>query len=125
MYHFERASLYRVYKVDIKASAAVLAAAEPIKPPTKSFALLTELNSNAVDDLTNAISTELARKRRCAEATSYAQKERVTVSDSETDTEEEDKITPGLCHFKIQLFQKNNQNGMWARDICLVPQGGH
>ena len=48
------------------------------------------MNTNAVDALTTDLATELARKRKCAEATYAAQAERVPGSDSETETEAKD-----------------------------------
>ena len=87
MYPFYRAPVRRVRKVYIRASAAALTTAETLTYTTKLSAPLTELNSNALDALTTAVSTELARKHRRAEAKSDSQVERVPGTDSETDTE--------------------------------------
>ena len=87
MYHFDRAPLCCVRKVDITAAATALAAAEPLTLPTKLSTPLEDLNTNTVDALTNALATELAPKHRCTEATYAAHTERVPVSDPETETE--------------------------------------
>ena len=79
MYPCDHAPFCRVRKVYITASAAALAATEPIISPTKSFEILTEMNINDVDALTTDLSTELARKRIRAEANSDAQADRVPV----------------------------------------------
>ena len=75
MYTFVRDTAWSVRKVYFKASASAFAAAEPIKPPTKLSAMLTELNANTVDALTTALVTELSHKLRLAEDTSDAQAE--------------------------------------------------
>ena len=73
VYHFEHDIFWRVRKVYIKASAAVLAAAEPLTLPTKLSDLLTELNANAVNALTTALTNEPARKLIHVEANFAAQ----------------------------------------------------
>ena len=87
---FDHDPVWRVYKVYIKASAAALAAAEPLASTTKSSAPLTDLNKNSVDTLTTTIKTELYHKHRRAEATSAAQADRLPSPDSEIETEEEE-----------------------------------
>ena len=72
VYHFERATVWRVLKVDIKAFSAALALAKPLTFPTKFSALLIEMNVSYVDTFTTALETELARKRKFAEANSDA-----------------------------------------------------
>ena len=86
MYHFERATVWRVLKVDIKAYAAALAVAEPLTSATKLSVPLIDLNANSVDALTTNLATEFTHKRRRAEATSSAKSEIVLSSESETDT---------------------------------------
>ena len=76
VYNFYRYPFWCVHKLDIKSSAAALAAAGPLISPTKSSAPLIELNANAVDALTTDIATELSNKRRRAELTSDAQSDR-------------------------------------------------
>ena len=73
VYPFEHDPVWCLRKVDIKASDAALATAEPLTSPAKSSELLKDLNKNDVDALTTALATKLARKRRCAEAISDAQ----------------------------------------------------
>ena len=89
MYPFDRAPVWRVSKVDIKAYAAELTVAEPLKSPTKLSALLTGMNAHAVNEIITALATGLSCKRRHAEATSDAQAERVSTSDLKTETEAE------------------------------------
>ena len=84
LYTFDRALFWRVRKVDIKASAAAFSAAEPLISPTKLSAPLIDLNANAVDALTAALATELARKHRRAGAVCAAQEDTATGSYSET-----------------------------------------
>ena len=61
MYPFERATVWRVCKVETKESYAPLAAVEPLKTPTKPSAPLKDLNENTVNALTTALATELTR----------------------------------------------------------------
>ena len=89
MYPFERAPLWRVSKVAITASAAALAADEPLTSPTKVSVTLTDLRANDVNALTTNLTAELARKPRRAEAISAAQLERLPSPDSETEIEME------------------------------------
>ena len=79
MYNYDRALVWRVRKVDIVADAAALAVDETLTPPTKSFAPLTDINSNYVDALTTVLATELARKHRREKATSDARVEKVPI----------------------------------------------
>ena len=95
VYPFDHAPLWRIRNVDIKASAAEFAAAEALTSPTKLYAPLIELNANSVDAFTNALAIGLSRKHRRVEATYAAQADRVPGSDSETETEEEDKNHTG------------------------------
>ena len=67
----------------------------PITFPTKLSAPMIELNKNSEDALTTALATELASKHRYAESTSAAQEKIVTISNSETDTKEEDNNNTG------------------------------
>ena len=99
-----------------------MAAAEPLTFPTKSSVPLTDLNANDVDDLNTALSTELTCKRRLAEATFDAHSDIVPGSESETETDDEANNHTGAASLlDSYLPKKNNQNGMRASDICLVP----
>ena len=75
--------------------------------------------------LTTNIATELAQKHRLAETTYSELEERAPGSDSETDTQEEDKNHTGTASLQDSyLPKKNKQNGMRTGDIFLVPGGG-
>ena len=75
MYNFGCDPVWRVHKVDIKASHAELAAAEPLTLPTKLSASMIDLNENYVDKLINALVTELTRRRRHSDVTSASKED--------------------------------------------------
>ena len=97
VYPFDHSPVWSVRKADIRASATSLAAAEIQTFPTKYSALLIDLNANSVDALTTSLATELSHKCISSEATSAGQADRVTVSDSEIEKEEEDNNHAGTA----------------------------
>ena len=111
VYPFHCAPVWHVSKIYIAAAAAPLAAAEPLKFPTKFSMPLTDLNANFVDALATTLATKLSRKRWREEATSDAQSYRVAISDPEIETEEEDKNhirTASLRDTAMPKYNKQN-----------------
>ena len=106
MYPSDHASVWRVRKVYIKASASAVAVAEPLTLPIKLSAPLTELNKNSLDTLTTSLVTKLYCKHIFAEVNSDANIERVTCSDSETETEDEDNNHIGTTSLRYSTLPK-------------------
>ena len=121
VYIFDHDPVWRLRKVDIKASDEAFDAATPLTSPTKSSVPLVDLNANSADALTTDKATELARKHRRAESTSAVQEDTEPGSNLETGKKEEDNNHTGTVFLQDSDLPKNNQNGIRSSDICLVP----